>query len=197
MNNTTKEMTVREIERALGHKVKIVSKKRNVTAKKAGKRLYEIPVGETFKLGPFEFIILEHDYEYGTSVLLKDCWKHSEVRSDLNYEFYNQLASFIGKDNIIEHVVDLTADDGRKNYLWCNDYVSLLTVDLYKKHAHIINRYTIDSAWWLATAEHPLKNHDRVVLCIGNGSTLGRSFCDSNGGGIRPFCTLNPGIVIR
>ena len=62
LNNKKIELTpeqVKEIENSFGfNKIK----------------LSEIPVGETFKVGGFEFIVLEQ-YGFDTAVILKDFWK--------------------------------------------------------------------------------------------------------------------------
>ena len=47
----------------------------------------------------------------------------------------------VGKDNIIQHKVDLTADDGRTDYGVCDDYISLLTCDMYRKCVYILEKY--------------------------------------------------------
>lgn len=199
--NNMKEMTLKEIQKLLGYEVKIV-------VEKPQKQLADIPVGETFKVEDLEFIVLEHNHEQ-TAVLLKDFWKtdifdsksnnyaNSKIRNDLNKEFYKDLKSIVGKDNIISHKVDLTSDDGRKDYETVEDYVSLLTCDMYRKYVNIIDKYRITSDWWwLATAYSTASNgYSSSVRCVTDDGTLNSNCCD-NLSGVRPFCILKSNIFV-
>ena len=158
----TKEMTLQEIQEKLGCKIKIVDEKAKV-------KLSDIEVGKPFKVGYLEFVVLEH-FSNITAVILKDFWKKasfdsdsndyrsSDIRKDLNNDFHNQLSEIVGKENIIKHAVDLTSDDGRKEYEICMDYVSLLTCDLYRKYVNILDKYNPRQWWWLATPYSTLKD---------------------------------------
>ena len=196
-----KEMTLKEIQSLLGYEVKIV-------AEKPQKQLVDIPAGETFKVGDLEFIVLEH-HNGQTAILLKDFWKtdifdsksnnyaNSKIRKDLNKEFYKELKSLVGEDNIISHKVDLTSDDGRKDYGMVEDYISLLTCDIYRKYVDTIDKYRITSDWWwLATAYSTESNgYGSYVRCVYYGGTLRNDFCNYRSG-VRPFCILKSNIFI-
>ncbi len=174
------------------------------------KFLFQIASGDTFKVGNFEFIVLAQNHVLGTTeVLLIDFWKttkfddstnnykNSSIRKKLNSDFYDELANEIGVMNIIPHTVDLTADDGRKDYGMCDDSVSLLTCEQYRKYVDIIDRYMITSNWWwLATPYSTSSNgYDRTVRCVDDDGTLGSLNCRS-GCGVRPFCILKSGIFV-
>ena len=196
-----KEMTLKEIQNLLGYEVKIV-------AEKQSKRLIDISIGETFKVGDLEFIVLDHQ-NGETSVLLKDFWKtdafdansnnyeNSKIRRDLNEEFYTKLKFLIGENNIVPHKVDLTSDDGRKDYGTVEDYVSLLTCDLYRKYVYIIDKYRItNNWWWLATAFSTKSNgYSSFVRCVYYGGTLHYDYC-GNRIGVRPFCIFKSNIFV-
>lgn len=196
----TKEMTLQEIQEKLGYKIKIVDEKEK-------KRLADIEVGKTFKVGSLEFIILEHSKET-TAVILKDFWKtakfddnlndyySSDIRNDLNTNFKNQLAVLVGKTNIIEHTVNLISDDGRKKYGKCHDYISLLTCDLYRRYVEILDKYNPKRWWWLATAYSTKSNGcSSFVRCVISYGTVSNSSCDNNIG-VRPFCILKSDIFV-
>lgn len=198
----TKEMTIKEIQDILGYKIKVVEETK--------KRLSEVAVGDTFKVGKFEFIVLEQDEKNEeTKVLLKDFWKtakfdnstnnykNSSIRQELNDEFLNEIANEVGKNNIILHWVDLTADDGREDYNACNDYISLLTCDDYRKYVYILDKYRITSDWWwLATPYSTSSNgYNCTVRCVRDGGTLNGNDCDY-GDGVRPFCIFKSGIFV-
>ncbi len=174
--------------------------------------LKDVKVGETFKVGTLEFIVLEHvmtdDNKSVTYVILKDFWKttkfdssfnnykESEIRKDLNNNFYNELSGIVGADNIVEHTVDLTADDGRTDYEDCNDNISLLTCEMYRKYVYVLEKYNPKKWWWLATAYSTKSNGYEVsVRCVINIGTLSDNYCD-NFIGVRPFCILKSNIFV-
>ena len=169
-------------------------------------QLEDVPAGETFKVGDLEFVVLEH-WDNATAVLLKELWKtcafddasndykDSEIRKELNSNFYNELSSAVGEDNIIEHTVDLTSDDGRKDYENCTDDVSLLTCDQYRKYVTILDKYRA-GIWWLATAYSTKDNgYSFSVRCVDDRGTLSNYGC-GNDLGVRPFCILKSNIFV-
>ena len=197
---TTKEMTLQEIQKALGYRVKIVDEKEK-------KKLADIEVGKPFKVGDLEFVALEH-FEEESAVILKEFWQQaqfdedtnnyaeSDIREKLNTDFYNQLSAIVGKDNIVEHSVDLTSDDGRKDYGSCDDYISLLTCDLYRRYVSILDEYRPDDWWWLATPYSTESNgYAALVRCVyHDGTLIYVNFI--NRLGVRPFCILKSNIFV-
>lgn len=197
---TIREMTLQEIQKALGYKIKIVDEKEK-------KKLADIEVGKPFKVGELEFVALER-FEEESAVILKEFWQQaqfdedtnnyaeSDIREKLNTDFYNQLSAIVGKDNIVEHSVDLISDDGRKDYGSCDDYISLLTCDLYRRYVSILDEYRPDDWWWLATPYSTESNgYDTLVRCVLNSGTLSRNYCRSLNG-VRPFCILKSNIFV-
>ncbi len=169
--------------------------------------LKNISVGDTFKVGEFEFIVLEHDGE-NTSIILKDFWKsskfdsdsndyrESDIRKDLNKNFYKELCALVGSGNIIKHTVDLTADDGLKDYESCEDNISLLTCDMYRRYIYILKKYNPKKWWWLATAYSTKSNgYEFAVRAVYNGGALDYLNCFCNDG-VRPFCILKSNIFV-
>lgn len=169
--------------------------------------LGRVEVGEVAKIGEFEFIVLEHDANT-TKVLLKNFWKtskfddstndygHSFIRGNLSIDFYHEIANTVGKENLVFHTVDLTADDGRVDYDICYDYISLLTCDQYRKYVYILDKYRPNNWWWLATAYSTKANGcSRDVCCTGNDGALSGSSCDYDYG-VRPFLILKSDILV-
>ena len=104
--------------------------------------LEKIAVGETFKLGEYEFIVLEHSDDT-TAVILKDLLFYSEeFGKNNNYngsnvdrlciEFGEKIKSLVGEGNLVEHTVDLTSDDGLKDCGTVKRFMSLITCDMYR-----------------------------------------------------------------
>lgn len=169
-------------------------------------KLANVAVGEIVKIGKYEFIVLEHSKDT-TAVILKDLlFESKEFGKDNNYkasyvdnlcgDFADEISEIIGKDNLIEHTVDLTSDDGLKDYGKIKRSMSLLTTDLYRRYVEILDKYKVKKWWWLATAfSTPKHDPDNSVKCVSpSGCINGSSYNGS--GGVRPFCILNSNIFV-
>ena len=172
-------------------------------------KLSEKAVGEIATIGNYEYIVLEQNNFIGaTSLLMKDLleddvkfgesadFKTSNVKKILD-KFALELEKEVGSDNVIEHTVDLTSDDGLKDYGNTTAKVSLLTCDLYRKFVYVIDKFKLDKWWWLATPfSTPTHDYDKAVKCVSpRGSIDGSSYgCTING--VRPFCILNSNIFV-
>ena len=155
----------------------------SITPEKDKVQLKNIPVGKTFKIGGEEWIVLEQSGDT-TACLKKDLlsekikfddttnnFSKSYINHFLNVHYKEKLQKLVG-NNLCEHTVDLTADDGLKDYKKYKAYVSLLTCELYRKYTDIMLKYNPEQWWWLATAY----------------STPTRGYNDC--GGVRPFIVL-------
>ena len=163
--------------------------------------------GTIAKIGDYEFIVLKNDGNQ-VQLLLKDTLCNKSFDSDCNNfaeshireyldDFADKLAELVGEENIVEHSVDLTADDGLTCYGYCDCRVSLLTAQMYRENVYTIDKFKIDKWWWLATAystpKHDCKNWVKSVSPFG--------FIDyngyyDNGIGVRPFCILKSNIFV-
>ncbi len=170
------------------------------------KELGKVDVGKTARIGEFEFVVLEHSAET-TAVILKGLYKESEEfgknnNFDGSYadkhckEFEKKFAKVIGSENIIEHKVDLTADDGLKCYGTVRRKVSLLTTDLYRRYVYILDEYNPEKWWWLATP-HSTPKHCGYnwVKCVAPSAYLYYNFYYDYYG-VRPFCILKSSIFV-
>ncbi len=169
-------------------------------------KLSDIPVGETFKIGTYEFVVLEHSKET-TAVILKNLlYEEKQFGKNNNYEnsyidgicndFESVISEIVGKSNLIEHTVDLTSDDGLKDYGKIRRRMSLLTTNLYRRYVEILDKHKIDAWWWLATAYSTPKHDDSSWIkcvspsgCIGSGG-YGRYY------GVRPFLKFVSSIFV-
>ncbi len=168
--------------------------------------LSNIEKAKTFKIGKYEFFVLEQLGDK-TAVLLKGLLhEDEEFGSNNNYDgsnvdklcndFAREIEEIVGADNLIEHTVDLTSDDGLKCYGSINRKASLLTAEQYRKYVYIIDEHKLDEWWWLATAFSTAKHNDtNWIKCV---SPLGRVYdfnCDDYFG-VRPFCILKSNIFV-
>ena len=162
--------------------------------------------GETAKIGEYEFIVLEKDADR-VALLLKDTlcdrkfdskcnnFAESDIREYLD-EFADKLADLVGEDNIVEHTVDLTSDDGLKCYGSCDCRVSLLTAQMYRDNVYTIDKYNVDEWWWLATAYSTSKHRNTAfVKCVSPSGAM-CYYGLYNYFGVRPFCILKSNIFV-
>ena len=169
-------------------------------------RLSDIKIGETFKVGKYEFIVLDRSKET-TAVILKDLLCNSERFGGNNnyndsnvdvlcHKFAEEIKGIIGANNLVEHTVDLTSDDGLKDYGKVRRYASLLTTNLYRLYVEILDKYKINKWWWLATAYSTPKHGDTAwVKCVApSGSVDNFNYNDLRG--VRPFCIFSSNIFV-
>ena len=122
-------------------------------------------------------------------------WKKSSLREYLNGEFLEKLSDVVGKENIISFERNLLSLDGQTEYGSCEDKVSLLTVDEYRKYRSMIPN-TDDGLWWLITPwSTPCNNYERSVTVVSPSGIIDYRYCVSNGG-VRPFCILKSNIFV-
>ena len=120
-------------------------------------------------------------------------WKNSSLREYLNVEFLEKLSDSVGKENIISFERDLFSLDGQTEYGSCEDKVSLLTVDEYRKYRSMIPN-TGDRWWWLITPwSTPCNDYERSVTVVSPSGNFNRSGCDCSNG-VRPFCIFSSSI---
>ena len=169
-------------------------------------KLADIPEGGTFKIGDHEFVVLEHSGDT-TAIIRKELLPDDmEFGSNNNFSgsyveekcqgFAQELAEIVSWDNIVLHDVDLTSDDGLKDYGTVQSRCSLLTADQYRRYVEILDKFKPDRWWWLATA-HSTKRHsnDSWVKCVSPSGYFSNIIC--NGGfGVRPFCILKSNIFV-
>lgn len=168
--------------------------------------LSKVEVGNTFKTETMEHIVLEHLPDGKTVCLSKDIvefmaydkkkgiYTNSNIRKYLNAKFLDKLSAEVGAENIIEHTVDLTSDEGSKKYGSVQDKISLLTCDNFRKYHDILEKYNPGRWWWLATPI-AVPGWDDCVRAVGN---YGMLYCYvyHDGGGVRPFYILNSSISV-
>ena len=168
------------------------------------KLLRDIPCGGTFRIGDHEFVVLEQSDDT-TAVITKDSVKkmafgkdgnyvNSDIRKYCNGEFFDKIACEIGAVNIVEHTVDLMADDGTGKNISCKDKVSILTTDLYRRYREFLP--ACGYSWWLATrVSASIKDWARCVCCVCSDGTLNWSDCGYSLV-VRPFLILKSSISV-
>jgi hypothetical protein len=169
-------------------------------------KLEDVPVGETFKVRDHEMIVLE---QTGSETLLlrkEPLKKNQQFGTNNNYNgsyadaicqnFAKEIAAIVGDHNLLLHDVDLTADDGLKDYGIICRTASLLTAPQARKYVEILDKYNPGAWWWLATPwSTPTHGSESLVKCVSPSGDIGGSYCDGDYG-VRPFCILKSNIFV-
>lgn len=120
-------------------------------------------------------------------------WENSNLRDYLNEEFLEKIAAEIGLENIVPFERDLLSLDGQTEYGKCEDKVSLLTVDEYRKYRSLIPN-TKDYWWWLVSPwSTPCNDYYMSVAVVSSAGSIINDDCD-NSSGVRPVCIFSSSI---
>lgn len=169
-------------------------------------KLADVAVGDMVKIGDHEMIVLEQSGDT-TALICKDFIETCTFGDSNNYDgskvdklcnkFATGLAKTIGEDNVIQHTVDLTADDGLKDYGSVKRFASLLTTDLYRRYVYALDKFKPNAWWWLATPySTPTHDHTSWVKCVSPSGYLDDGYYYYDVFGVRPFCILNSNIFV-
>lgn len=112
-------------------------------------------------------------------------WRKSSLRKYLNGDYLEEL----GKEHLLPFTSDLTSDDGMKDYGTSEDFVFLLSDNLYRKYRAVIPSYGV--WWWTITPYSCLPStayFERIVFI--DGSLSGYSAVSA--GAVAPACLFNP-----
>jgi len=175
-----------------------------VAVLKAVEKTRKIPAGlsagDTFKLAGLTWTILDIT-DKGYMCLadrLEDSmkfdsesnnWVGSQLREYLNTEFIEKITNEIGEENIIAFNRNLLSLDGQDEYGNCEDTVSLLTVDNYRKYRSFIPN--TDDWWWLATPWSTKRNDCEYSVTVVSPSGIVDFNRCNDVGGVRPFCIFS------
>lgn len=169
--------------------------------------------GEHFMFKNFEWVCLDPNHPDGgvLAIMAKPWGKDvkfcpSDKFADENGNWNNYCTSNVrrilsdmanavfGEKCLLEHTVDLVADNGDRAYGTVQDLVFILTCDEYRKYRDYITHY--DSCIWTATpwccgGKDSYTDGARGIRSV---ETDGRFSCCSAylNGAVAPACILNP-----
>lgn len=160
-------------------------------------------IGDTFELADTTWKIL--DITSAGYICLADSiedmkfdsdsnnWENSGLRSYLNGEFFEKMTAEIGLENIVPFERNLLSLDGQTEYGKCEDKVSLLAVDEYRKYRNLIPN-TKDCWWWLVSPwSTPCNDYKRAATVVSSAGIIGCNGC-SGCSGVRPVCIFSSSI---
>ena len=165
--------------------------------------------GTAFDYAGQSWILLENDLTGRTLCLSKDitetrafdegnCNNFAVASSNkyLNGPYLDNLVEDVnGPNAFLTTELDLTTDDGLKDYGTCTVTIFLLTVDQYRRNRDVIPN--ADDWWWLSTAfstkSNGYKSLARLVCADG---ALGSDGACYGYLGLRPACYLDSDLLI-
>lgn len=100
-----------------------------------------------------------------------------------------------GANAFLESELDLTTDDGLKDYGTCTVTIFLLTVDQYRRNRDVIPN--ADDWWWLSTAFSTKSNgYESLARGVFSDGTLHGDSAYGGYFGLRPACYLDSDLLI-
>lgn len=179
----------------------------DVAILKAEKSVSKIPsslkIGDAFKIAGLDWKIIDitdKGYSCLCEILEEDMkfddsfndWKSSGLREYLNGDFLKKISDEVGEENIVKFERDLLSLDGQTEYEKCEDSVSLLTVDEYRKYRSLIPNE--EKWWWLITPwSTPCNDYEYPVTVVASSGVVSNWSCN-NDNGVRPFCIFSSSI---
>lgn len=165
--------------------------------------------GTAFDYAGQSWILLENDPAGRTLCLSKDiietrafdegnCNNFAVASSNkyLNGPYLDNLVDACnGANAFLESELDLTTDDGLKDYGTCTVTIFLLTVDQYRRNRDVIPN--ADDWWWLSTAFSTKSNgYESLARSVDSDGTLNGDFACRGDLGLRPTCYLDSDLLI-
>lgn len=122
----------------------------------------------------------------------KSNFANSSICKWLNGEFLRSLIEHgMPEAAFINFAIDLTTDDGLKNYGESKGWIGLITCEEYRRLRGNIPKIP-GVSWWTATPDSPENDFVRVINSDGS---MDYSDTDYRGLGVRPVCVLKSGIL--
>lgn len=114
----------------------------------------------------------------------KNDWRISSLRKYLNGEYLEQF----NRGDLLPFVSDLTSDDGMKNYGTAEDYVFLLSCDLYRKYRESVPRF--NNWWWTLTSWTCAPASESIAQVVNSAGGVNENYAYI-GYGVAPACLFN------
>lgn len=183
-------------------------KKLEEEEKQSKVQLSTLNPGDVFKIGEYDFIVLEQ-CEERTAVISKGFmaenvkfnedsrnYKESNLKNVIENLIQPVIEVEVGSKNLIEHEVDLTSVDMQDEFGGFKCKVRPITFDEARLYNNLLVNKNLNDWWWTCT---PWSTEDRewkysiaVVTPAGRIDYYG-CYC---GDGVRPFCILKSNIFV-
>lgn len=169
------------------------------------KEKYQKPeIGKTIEVAGIKWLVLDKlekgylvisDEFYGKSREFDtDCnnWDSSDLRQELNTELRRKIEEAVGEGGLLKFTRDLLSMDGQTEYGSCEDYVSLISVDEYRKYRKLLPN--TGEWWWTLTPDSTKCNDDTsYIRVVSPSGVICYNYCNYSRG-VRPFCIFSSSI---
>ena len=166
------------------------------------KKLKDIKPGEIFIYAGYKWIKLEQEglclmegflesipFDYSSNN-----WRNSKLREYLNIFFYKLMLSVSNMDDFLSYEIDLTSDDGMRDYGKCENNIGLLTADLYRSNRHLLKPL---KGWlWLATPKSCKEKYSDESLIVDNEGLIDSVCVYEDYVNVRPVICLQPDTLV-
>lgn len=119
-------------------------------------------------------------------------YANSAIRKYLNTEFLEEMEKAVGAENIIPFERNLISLCGLKEYGTCEDKMSLISVDEYRKYREFLSR--TGEWWWTLTPDSTAGNGDEYWITVVSPSGFIYYLVCNDRRGVRPFCIFSSSI---
>ena len=161
-------------------------------------------IGKVIELAGMEWLILDKT-EKGYFAILNgfdgktrefdsdsNNWISNDLRNELNTVFLKKITDELGEDAVVEFDRDLFSLDGQTEYGHCEDKISLLTADEYRKYRKFLPNMA--EWWWLITPwSTPANDYSTIGTVVSPSGFIDGCNCSFNGG-VRPACIFSSSI---
>lgn len=169
------------------------------------RKKYQKPeIGKTIEVAGINWLVLDK-LEKGYFAISEDfygrdrgfddnCndWKSSDLRNELNTDLRKKIESELGTDSLVEFERNLLSLDGQTEYGTCRDFVSLISVDEYRKYRKLLPN--TERWWWTLTPDStPCNNDGKWLRVISPSGDFNCNVCSCSGG-VRPVCIFSSSI---
>lgn len=169
------------------------------------RKKYQKPeIGKTIEVAGIKWLVLDK-LEKGYMVISEDfygksrkfdadCnnWDSSDMRQELNTELRRKIEEAVGEGGLLKFTRDLLSMDGQTEYGSCEDYVSLISVDEYRKYRKLLPN--TGEWWWTLTPDSTECNDDTRWIAVVSPSGVIRDCNCSRCFGVRPVCIFSSSI---
>lgn len=162
----------------------------------------DVEIGQTICNG--KYVVVDRYVNGNTCIVRKETIKNirfgetnnyskSNLRKYLNTEYLKEIMDEFGEIEL--HTVDMLSMDGDDSYGKCENLVSAMTFDRWRKyHKYIGNAGCIE---WLSTPNQTEKSNDtRCVQVVDSDGSVGYRDCYWYGYGVRLFFILKSSVLV-
>ena len=183
-------------------------KKLEEEEKQSKVQLSTLNPGEIFKIGEYDFIVLEQ-CEERTAVISKGFmaenvkfdedsrnYKESNLKKLIENQIQPVIEKEVGSKNLIEHEVDLTSVDMQDEFGGFKCKVRPITFDESRLYNNLLVNKNFNDWWWTCT---PWSAEDRgwkySITVVAPSGYFSINSCYGSRG-VRPFCILKSNIFV-